>query len=70
MQPVGEARPEWQILAALLRAIDPAEDFSTLEGVFAQLAQEHPVLAGLSLSRIGDQGIQLHTEAAAPAAAG
>ncbi len=65
MQPVGEARPEWQILAALLRALDPAEDFSTLEGVFAQLAQEHPALAGLSLSRIGDQGIQLNTETAA-----
>ena len=65
MQPVGEARPEWQILAALLRALDPAEDFSTLEGVFVQLAQEHPALAGLSLSRIGDQGIQLNTETAA-----
>ncbi|MCC7265561.1 MAG: molybdopterin-dependent oxidoreductase [Candidatus Latescibacteria bacterium] len=71
IQPAGEARPDWQILAALLRSLDPAEDFSTLEGVFAQLAQEQPVLAGLSLSRIGDQGIQLDTEAAAaPVAAG
>ncbi|MBI2506511.1 MAG: molybdopterin-dependent oxidoreductase [Candidatus Latescibacteria bacterium] len=63
--PQGEARPEWQILAALLRTLDPAEDFSTLEGVFAALAQEQPALAGLSLSRIGDQGVQLDTEAAA-----
>ena len=69
IQPVGEARPDWQILAALLRSLDPAQDYSTLEGVFAQLAQEQPVLAGLSLSRIGDQGIQLETEAA-PVAAG
>jgi NADH-quinone oxidoreductase subunit G len=71
IQPAGEARPDWQILAALLRSLDPAQDFSTLEGVFAQLAQEQPALAGLSLSRIGDQGIPLHTEAAAaPVAAG
>jgi NADH-quinone oxidoreductase subunit G len=63
--PAGEARPEWQILAALLRGLDPADDFSTLEGVFAALAQAHQALEGLSLSRIGDQGIQLHTEAAA-----
>jgi len=63
--PVGEARPDWQILAALLRSLDPAQDYSTLEGVFAGMAQEIPALAGLSLARIGDQGVELTTAAAA-----
>jgi NADH-quinone oxidoreductase subunit G len=63
--PLGETRPEWQILAALLRSLDPAEDYSTLEGVFAAMAQEIPALAGLSLGRIGDQGVELAAEAAA-----
>jgi NADH-quinone oxidoreductase subunit G len=56
---VGNARPEWQILALLLRALDPLKVFQTLDEVFAALAASQPALAGLTLSKIGDAGVQL-----------
>lgn len=55
----GNARPDWQILALLLRALDPTKVFQSLEDVFAALAASQPALAGLTLSKIGDAGVLL-----------
>ena len=52
--PVGHSRPGWQILAELV-----AENYATIEEVFADMARTLPSLAGLNLSKIGDQGVQL-----------
>ena len=55
----GNARAEWQILALLLKALDPGRSFGALEDVFAAMAAAIPALAGKTLSNIGDAGVAL-----------
>jgi NADH-quinone oxidoreductase subunit G len=59
IQPPGIARAEWQTLAALLNELGGDGRYLTLEDVFADMARTIPALAGLNLSRIGDQGVEL-----------
>jgi len=59
----GNARPEWQILALLLRSLNPARAYQTLDEVFAAMAADQPALAGLTLSKLGDAGVQLDANA-------
>jgi NADH-quinone oxidoreductase subunit G len=54
----GEARPEWQTLAVLLKEMGVA-DYGTIEDVFADMARTLPALSGLNLSKIGDQGVEV-----------
>ena len=60
--PPGMARPEWQILAALLNELGADGDYLTIEDVFADMARKIPALAGLNLSKIGDLGVELKME--------
>ena len=59
VQPPGHARDDWEILRDLIRAVSGPNGFSSIEDVFKQMAAETSALNGLSLSRIGDLGIQL-----------
>jgi len=52
------ARPDWQILAGLLRGTGTAK-YETIEDVFADMARVIPSLSGLSLSKISDQGVEV-----------
>lgn len=52
------ARPEWQTLAALLAEMG-AVKYQSIEDVFADMTRTIPALAGLTLSGIGDQGVEV-----------
>ena len=55
----GLARDDWEILRDLLVALGDGEGLTTLEEVFRAMAADCPAFAGLTLSRIGDLGVQL-----------
>ena len=65
----GIARPEWQTLVALLNELGADGSYLTIEDVFADMARTFPALAGLNLSKIGDQGVELKIESPAPGVA-
>ena len=55
----GEARDDWEILRDLIQACAGQNSIYSIEDVFRQMAEALPQLAGLSLSKIGDLGIQV-----------
>jgi NADH-quinone oxidoreductase subunit G len=55
----GQARDDWEILRDLIQACSGPNSIHSIEDVFRQMAEAVPQLAGLSLSRIGDRGIQI-----------
>ena len=59
VQPPGQARDDWEILRDLIRAVSGSDGPASVEDVFKQMASETPALSGLTLSRIGDLGVQL-----------
>jgi NADH-quinone oxidoreductase subunit G len=62
----GLAMDDWQILLQLKAALGGGNGLHTIEEVFKSMAAATPALAGLSLSRIGDLGIDLKLPEAAP----
>ncbi|MBV9488376.1 MAG: molybdopterin-dependent oxidoreductase [Verrucomicrobia bacterium] len=69
----GNARDDWEALRDLAQHVGggDAGDVHLIEDVFKQIAAVVPAFRGLSLSRIGDQGVQLqdiHKAAFFPAA--
>ncbi|MEA3209395.1 MAG: NADH-quinone oxidoreductase subunit [Chthoniobacter sp.] len=66
VNPPGEARDDWEILRDLVQAVAGSNGLYMIEDVFKAMAAEVPEFAGLSLSRIGDLGIQVIKEKAAP----
>jgi NADH-quinone oxidoreductase subunit G len=63
--PPGQAMDDWQILVKLKDALGGGNGLHTIEDVFKAMAAATPALAGLSLSKIGDLGVDLKLEAAA-----
>jgi len=59
IQPPGQAREDWEILRDLIQAISGSNGIYAVEEVFKQMAAEVPALQGLTISRIGDLGVQL-----------
>jgi NADH-quinone oxidoreductase subunit G len=55
----GEARDDWEILRDLLQAVSDSNGTYIIDELFKQIAAEIPAFAGLSLSRIGDLGVDL-----------
>ncbi len=55
----GEARDDWEVLRDLIQACAGQNGIYSIEEVFRQMAEAVPQLAGLSLSKIGDLGIQV-----------
>jgi NADH-quinone oxidoreductase subunit G len=55
----GQAMDDWQILLRLKEALGGGNGLHTIEEVFKAMAAKIPALAGLTLSRIGDLGIEL-----------
>jgi NADH-quinone oxidoreductase subunit G len=55
----GAARDNWEILRDLLQAISGGNGIYTIEDVFREMSEAVPELAGLTLSRIGDLGVQV-----------
>jgi NADH-quinone oxidoreductase subunit G len=55
----GQARDDWEILRDLIQAYSGGNGIYSIEDVFRQMSESVPVLAGLSLSKIGDLGVQV-----------
>ena len=55
----GMAMDDWQILLQLKAALGGGNGLYTIEEVFRAMAADTPALSGLTLSRIGDLGVQL-----------
>ena len=54
----GKAKEDWEILNGLLKKLG-ATSYLSIEEVFRAMAQKHSAFANLSLSKIGDIGVQL-----------
>ena len=65
----GNARPEWQTLAALLNELGADGSYLAIEDVFADMARTLAPLSGLNLSKIGDLGVELKIDMPQPEAA-
>jgi len=60
IQPPGLARDDWEILVALTEVVTGSSlGFATIEDVVKAMTNATPTLAGLSLSKISDLGVQL-----------
>jgi len=55
----GQARDDWEILRDLIQAYSGGNGIYTIEDVFRQMSEAVPQLSGLSLSKIGDRGVQI-----------
>jgi NADH-quinone oxidoreductase subunit G len=62
IQPPGSARDDWEIIRDLNQQLTGVNTIYLVEDVFKQIAEAIPDLQGLSLSKIGDQGIELVKE--------
>jgi NADH-quinone oxidoreductase subunit G len=60
----GEAHDDWEILRDLIQAVSASNSLYMIEDVFKLLAAEVKEFAGLSLSKIGDLGVQVIQEKA------
>jgi NADH-quinone oxidoreductase subunit G len=55
----GWARDDWEILRDLIQAVSGSNGIYTVDELFKQIAAAFSALEGLSLSRIGDLGVDL-----------
>ncbi len=55
----GQARDDWEILRDLIQAVSGQNGIYSIEDVFRQMSESIPALAGLSLSKISDLGVQV-----------
>ena len=53
----GDARPEWEFLHELVHNVTGQNGFSTIEGLFNQMAREVSGFAGLEWAKLGDTGV-------------
>jgi NADH-quinone oxidoreductase subunit G len=54
-----QARDDWEILRDLIHALSGGNGIYTIEDVFREMSTAVPEMAGLSLTRISDLGVQL-----------
>jgi NADH-quinone oxidoreductase subunit G len=57
VEPTGDARAEWEFLHELVHNVTGQNGFSSIEGLFNQMAQEVPALTGLEWAKVGDTGV-------------
>jgi NADH-quinone oxidoreductase subunit G len=59
VRPPGQARDDWEILRDLLQALTGSNGVYSLDDVFRQMSEAVPEFNGLTLSGIGDLGVQV-----------
>ena len=59
VRPPGNARDDLEILRDLLQAVGGGDSLSSIDDVFRQISETVPRFAGLSLSKIGDLGVDV-----------
>ena len=57
IQPKGDSRPEWDFLRELAGGVAAFDGFSTIEGLFNQMAAEVPAFGALTWAGLGDLGV-------------
>jgi NADH-quinone oxidoreductase subunit G len=57
IQPKGDARPEWEFLHELTGHVTGSNGFSTIEGLFNEMAAVVPAFRGLTWAALGDLGV-------------
>jgi NADH-quinone oxidoreductase subunit G len=57
VEPPGDARPEWEFLHDWVHAVSGQNGFSSIEGLFNQMAREVPAFEGIEWGRVGDLGV-------------
>ena len=62
----GQARDDWEILRDFIQACSDRNGIYSIEDVFRQMSESIPQFAGLSLSKIGDLGVQVLNMEAIP----
>jgi NADH-quinone oxidoreductase subunit G len=55
----GQARDDWEILRDLIQSVGGGNGVYTIEDVFREMSEATPELAGLTLSKISDLGVQV-----------
>jgi NADH-quinone oxidoreductase subunit G len=70
VDPLGEARPDWQILAEVARGLGQDWRPARAEHVFRQLAVAVPAFAGMSYRTLADQGAPIAGAATSAAGVG
>jgi len=60
----GQAMDDFQILLQLKAALGGGNGIHSIEEVFKAMAEKTPAFAGLSLSKIGDLGVELKLQTA------
>lgn len=58
IEPVGDSKPDWQILCELALKMDYQMSYSDVSEVWDELARNTPILAGINYQRIEECGIQ------------
>jgi formate dehydrogenase alpha subunit len=58
MPPVGDSRPDWQILAELSRRLGYPMDYASPEAIFEEIRQVTPSYAGITYARLDAGGLQ------------
>jgi NADH-quinone oxidoreductase subunit G len=59
VRPPGNARDDWEILRDLIQEYSGQNGIYMIEEVFKQMSESVQEFAGLSLSKIGDHGVQV-----------
>jgi NADH-quinone oxidoreductase subunit G len=57
VEPKGDARPEWEFLHELVENLTGRNGYSSIEGLFNQMAKDVPAFAGLEWAKLGDTGV-------------
>jgi NADH-quinone oxidoreductase subunit G len=55
----GDARPEWEFLHELVHNVTGSNGFSSIEGLFNQMAEEVAAYNGLKWANVGDTGVDV-----------
>lgn len=63
----GNARDDWEILRDLYQALTGSNGVYSIDDVFRQMSEAVPQFAGLSLTKIGDLGIEVMNRNDSPA---
>jgi NADH-quinone oxidoreductase subunit G len=66
----GQARDDWEILRDLIQALSGGNGIYTIEDLFRRMSEAVPELHGLTLSRIGDLGVEVMQADRSPDAPG
>jgi formate dehydrogenase alpha subunit len=58
LQPLGDSRPDWEIIVALAQRLGYPMDYASPEAIMAEIAATVPSYGGIAYGRLGEAGLQ------------